>query len=131
MIAQVVIEDPKEALDNVLLMKYTLGWTCVGVFIVTAIAACIALFRPKVIPDERIRKRLYQFVILEIAGISVAVFGGLLDPKNLEKPALEAIERANQDAKDVAEAAADLNVSPSDDDFRPFPPRDATPFEAL
>lgn len=117
-IAQVVLESPKEAIDHVALMKYTIGWICVGVFLFTAIVACIALLFPVIIPDARMRKWLYKFLLGEVVLICVPLFSGLLNPKHVTSSAESAIREANG----VAEASANLNATAPSGEERPPPP---------
>jgi hypothetical protein len=119
-IAQVVLESPNQAIDHVALMKYTIGWICVGVFLFTAIVACIALLFPVIIPDARMRKWLYKFLLGEVVLICVALFSGLLqvNPKHVTSRAETAVKEANG----VAEASANLNATAPDGEERPAPP---------
>jgi hypothetical protein len=119
-IAQVVLESPKEAIDHLELMKYTIGWICVGVFLFTALVTCIALLFPVIIPDDRMRKWLYKFLLGEVVVISVLLFSGLLEvnPKGFTSKAESAVREANG----VAEASANLNATAPGGEERPPPP---------
>jgi high-affinity Fe2+/Pb2+ permease len=76
------LPDPTAVIDQVQLMKYAVGWTCVGVFIVTALAVCLAIFFPKIIPDAALRQRLYYSLVVEVVLICVGLFFGIvkIDP---------------------------------------------------
>lgn len=122
--AQVVLDSPQQVIDQVALMKYTIGWICVGVFFFTAIVACVALLFPNVIRDARMRKWLYKFLLGEIVVICVALFSGLLEvnPRHVTSRAENAVREANG----VAEASANLNAAaPRGEERTPPPDADA------
>lgn len=59
-------------------------FTCVGVFVATAIASVLDLFNLlKLAPD--IRKKLHAVLVVEIVGISIAAFSGLINPTRAVK----------------------------------------------
>lgn len=130
-IAIVISADPKEVIDPVKLMIYTIGWTCVGVFFVTAIAACIAIFRPDKIPDPNVRSWLFKSLVVETSAICLAAFSGLLNPGPLKSDALEGIRRANEKAIEVVEASQNTNVTQAVREERPLPPSEESAIDEL
>lgn len=61
-------------------MVLIIAFTCVGLFVATAIASGLDLFNLlKLAPD--IRKKLHAVLLVEIVGISVVAFAGFLNPK--------------------------------------------------
>jgi hypothetical protein len=69
-------------IDHEALMRLVIGWTCVGVFVCTAVITLLALVGVLNVEKE-VRDKLYTSLIVEIVVIAVAVFAGLIkiDPK--------------------------------------------------
>jgi hypothetical protein len=59
------------------LITLIIAYTCVGVFVATAVASVLNLFNVLELAAD-IRKKLHAALIVEIVGISVGVFGGFL-----------------------------------------------------
>ena len=77
-------------------MHLVIGWTCVGVFICTAVIAILStvgLLRV----DESFKKQLQTVLLVEVVVISVGVFLGLMkiDPRPVDQQ-LEAGQKAEQ-----------------------------------
>lgn len=62
------------------LIVLIIAFTCVGVFVATAIASMLNLFNLLKLATD-IRKKLHAVLIVEIVGIAVAAFAGFLNPK--------------------------------------------------
>lgn len=91
------------------LIVLIIAFTCVGVFVATAIASMLDLFNLlKLAPD--IRRKLHIVLIVEIVGIAVAVFGGFLNPA----PIAQSVERQRLELErqitDSTEAVLRANV---------------------
>jgi hypothetical protein len=59
------------------LITLIIAYTCVGVFVATAVASVLNLFNALKLAAD-IRKKLHTALIVEIVGIAVGVFGGFL-----------------------------------------------------
>jgi hypothetical protein len=59
------------------LITLIIAYTCVGVFVATAVASVLNLFNVLKLAAD-IRKKLHAALIIEIVAIAVGVFGGLL-----------------------------------------------------
>lgn len=64
------------------LMILVIAFTCVGLFVATAIASALDLFNLLKLARD-IRKKLHAVLLVEIVGISVAAFAGFLSPKRI------------------------------------------------
>lgn len=80
------------------IITLAIAYTCVGVFIATAIAAVLDMYNVFRLEPE-IRRRLYVVLIVEIVVIAVVSFKGFLDPstvveqvKNSKTPTQELLE---------------------------------------
>lgn len=77
-----------------------IAFTCVGVFIATAIASVLDLFNClKLAPD--IRKKLHAILLVEIVGISVGTFSGFLNPQTI-------VHKVESDKSQLKKETADL-----------------------
>lgn len=96
--------------DQVYLIQLIIGWTCVGVFVCTAIITLAAIVGLLNI-DEDIRKKLFAVLVLEIVAIGIAVFAGLMqvDPKPIAREITESAE-AQQVLRDL-ETPVTANVT--------------------
>ena len=63
--------------DPVYLMQLVIGWTCVGVFVCTAVITLLAVVRLITIDDD-LRNKLFAALIIEVVVIGVSVFSGLV-----------------------------------------------------
>lgn len=61
-----------------IIMQLTIGYTCVGVFVATALAVVLNLFNLIKIEDE-LKKKLHVVLILEIAALAVVSFSNLIE----------------------------------------------------
>jgi hypothetical protein len=79
---------------GVSVMQLVIGWTCVGVFICTAVIAILSTIG-WVNVDVDFKKQLQKVLIIEIVIICVGVFSGLvkIDPKPVDQQ-LEAGQKA-------------------------------------
>lgn len=76
--------------DIVLLI---IAFTCVGVFVATAVASVLDMFNLlKLAPD--IRTKLHVVLIVEIVGICITAFSGLISPRAIVKMA-DALQKDN------------------------------------
>jgi NAD/NADP transhydrogenase alpha subunit len=69
------------------LIVLIIAFTCVGVFVATAIASVLDLFNLLKLAAD-IQKKLHTVLIVGVVGIAVAAFGGFLNPK----PIVEKVE---------------------------------------
>ena len=60
------------------IMKLAIGYTCVGVFITTAIATVLSLFNVINLENE-IKSKLNKILLIEVVTISIAIFMGLMN----------------------------------------------------
>jgi hypothetical protein len=67
--------------DPIYVMRLIIGWTCVGVFIATALASILDLFGFMRLGKD-IRSRLHAVLLIEVVAIGISVFAGLvkIDP---------------------------------------------------
>jgi hypothetical protein len=85
------------------LITLIIAFTCVGVFIATAIATVLDLFN--LLQLERgIRKTLHKVLLAEIVVVSVAAYAGFLNPK----PIVRTMERVDGLEKEVTDATKAL-----------------------
>ena len=82
------------------LMQLVIGWTCVGVFVATAVITVLAVVRLITIDDD-LRNKLFTALIVEVVVIGVGVFSGLVK--------LDA-EPVNEELVAGSEAAATLTA---------------------
>jgi hypothetical protein len=76
------------------IIQLIVAYTCVGVFVATAIATVLNVFG-LISLEASLRKKLHTSLILEIAAIAVAAFAGLLNPK----PVVEQVRRMQEEIK--------------------------------
>jgi hypothetical protein len=89
-----------------------IAFTCVGLFIATAIASTLDLFNWfKLAPD--IRAKLHSVLVIEIVGICVAIFGGFLNPK----PIAEKVQSQKvQLEKQIADSTREIKRAEANED---------------
>ena len=69
-----------------MLYKLVIGWTCVGVFIATALLTLLALARIIKLADQMYLDRLFKVLILEVVAVCIAAFTGVLqNPDKVEE----------------------------------------------
>lgn len=78
---------------NTYLWKVIIGWTCVGIFVCTAVALILDILGLRFV-REGYRKVLVGALIVEIVVISVGWFGGILNPRTT--PVAEKIQALDQ-----------------------------------
>jgi hypothetical protein len=83
-------------------------WTCVGVFVATAVGVLLDLFKVIKLPGD-IRKTLYNVVLVEIAVVAVAAFSGVLNYRQLVKQA-ETAGDTSKDYERVLDFLSELKV---------------------
>jgi hypothetical protein len=59
-------------------MKLVIAWTCVGVFIATAVITLLALVRVIALAERKYLDRLFKLLVVEIVIVCVAFFGNWL-----------------------------------------------------
>lgn len=90
------------------IMKLTIAWTCVGVFIATAVITLLALVRVIKLAEARYLNRLFGLLVVEIVALCVTYFAGML-----RAPA--AVER---DISTTATALTERKLHPLIRDYR-------------
>lgn len=69
-----------------MLIRLVIAWSCVGVFIATAIVTLLALVKVIELADKKYLDRLFTVLILEVVGIAVGVFAGFVQlPATVER----------------------------------------------
>ena len=96
------------------LITLAIAYTCLGVFIATAIAAVLDMFNFLRLAPE-IRKRLHVVLIVEIVVIAVVSFKGFLDPSTVVDQ-VKSINTANQElsnyvAKSTKHSESDVQTA--------------------
>ena len=72
--------------ETCMLIRLVIAWSCVGVFIATAIVTLLALVRVIELADKKYLDRLFMVLIVEVVGIAVGVFAGFVQlPTTVEK----------------------------------------------
>jgi uncharacterized membrane protein YcgQ (UPF0703/DUF1980 family) len=105
------------------IMKLVIAWTCVGVFIATAVITLLALVRVIALAEKKYLDRLFKLLVVEIVVVSVAFFGNWLrTPAAVE----EGIQARTADAVST-ETARGMNESyaPMVAEYRQYVARDA------
>jgi hypothetical protein len=102
---------------QIYLIQLIIGWTCVGVFVATALITLLSIVGLVQI-DPDIRNKLFTGLVLEVVAIGIAVFAGLLqvDPKPIAQEIAESV-RAQQTLQEIettvtANATADGPATP-------------------
>ena len=96
------------------LITLAIAYTCLGVFIATAIAAVLDMFNFLRLAPE-VRKRLHVVLIIEIVVIAVVSFKGFLDPSTVVDQ-VKSINTANQElsnyvAKSTKTSESDVHTA--------------------
>jgi hypothetical protein len=69
-----------------MLLRLVLGWTCVGVFIATAIITLLALVKIIKLADKKYLDRLFAILIVEVIVVGVGAFTGFVQgPAKVEE----------------------------------------------
>jgi hypothetical protein len=69
-----------------MLIRLVIAWTCIGIFIATAIVTLLALVKVIELAEKKYLDRLFTVLILEVVGIGVGVFAGFVQlPATVEK----------------------------------------------
>ena len=69
-----------------MLIRLVIAWSCIGVFIATAIVTLLALVKVIELADKKYLDRLFTVLILEVVGIAVGVFAGFVQlPTTVER----------------------------------------------
>lgn len=86
---------------QIYLIQLIIGWTCVGVFVATAVITLLSIVGLLQI-DPDIRNKLFTGLVLEVVAIGIAVFAGLLqvDPKPISQEIAESV-RAQQTLQEI------------------------------
>lgn len=71
-------------------------FTCVGVFVATAIASVLDLFNLLKLASD-IRKKLHTVLLVEIVGISLAAFSGFMNPSKVVKK-FDSVQKENTES---------------------------------
>jgi hypothetical protein len=67
-------------------IQLTIAWTCVGIFIATAIITLLALVGVLKLADKKYLDRLVKVLIVEVSAACIAAFTGVLElPRTVEK----------------------------------------------
>jgi len=93
------------------LWQLIIGWTCVGVFVCTAVITVLAIVGLLRI-DRDIRNQLFAALVLEIVAIGVAVFAGLVkvDPKPVAQEITASVQ-AQQTLREI-DTVVTANATP-------------------
>lgn len=93
------------------LMQLVVGWTCVGVFVSTAVITVLALVRIIQIDPQHLN-RLFAALIIEVVAVSVATFGGLLkfDTEPINKDLAQGVV-AQQQLEATSDVLASIETS--------------------
>lgn len=81
------------------LIQLSIAYTCLGVFIFTAVATCLSLIGWVEFTDKSQQKKLFYALIIEVVFIAVTFFGGVLkfDPKSVSTQAEKSILKSAQE----------------------------------
>jgi hypothetical protein len=113
------------------MLELVIAWTCVGVFIATALLTLLAVAGVIQLADKRYTDRLFKVLIVEIVGICIGAFTGSIElPSTVEErcvsvgreqaieklePELErVIERAKEQGRLLERQARGETLSPTD-----------------
>jgi len=67
------------------MIQLVIAWTCVGVFVATAIITLLALVGVIRLAEKKYLDRLFKVLILEIVGVCIGIFAGKIElPKAVE-----------------------------------------------
>jgi putative ubiquitin-RnfH superfamily antitoxin RatB of RatAB toxin-antitoxin module len=88
------------------MLQLTIAWTCVGIFIATAIITLLALIGMLKLADKKYLDRLVKVLIVEVCAACVAAFTGQVElPSTVEKRVEDAgHERAAKEIEPKVEA---------------------------
>src|SRR4030095_5640359 len=91
------------------IMKLVIAWTCVGVFIATAIITLLALVGVIRLADRKYLNRLFTLLVSEIAVVSVAFFASWLQAPDKVQAAIETKTETQTAERVSVDTAAALN----------------------
>lgn len=67
------------------MIQLVVAWTCVGIFIATAVITLLALVRVIRLAEKKYLDRLFKALILEVVAICLGIFTGKIElPKRVE-----------------------------------------------
>lgn len=80
------------------MIQLVIAWTCVGIFIATAVITLLALVRVIRLAEKKYLDRLFKALILEVVGICIAIFTGRIElPERVEQRYVEKGEEAGRE----------------------------------
>lgn len=104
---------------QIYLLQLVVGWTCVGVFVCTAIMTLLAMAGLlKMDPDER--RKLFTILIVEVVVVGVALFANLIQVN--PAPVQEEVQAAAAAEQTVQTLSPSLPLEPNDPQRRPQHP---------
>ncbi|HEX5135594.1 MAG TPA: hypothetical protein VFY93_01350 [Planctomycetota bacterium] len=72
------------------MIQLVIAWTCVGVFIATALITLLALVRVIRLAEKKYLDRLFKALVLEIVAVCIGIFTGKIElPKAVEDRVME------------------------------------------
>lgn len=75
------------------MIQLTIAWTCVGIFIATALLTLLALVGVIKLAEKKYLDRLFKVLVLEVCTVCVGMFTGYVElPSTVEKRVEEAGE---------------------------------------
>ncbi len=75
------------------MIQLVIAWTCVGVFVATALLTLLAVSGLMKLADKKYTDRLFKVLVVEIVGICLAVFTGKIElPGTVEQRCVDAGE---------------------------------------
>jgi len=81
------------------MIALVIAWTCVGVFIATALLTLLALAKVIELADKKYLDRLFAVLVVEIVAIAVGVFAGAVElPGTVEKRCVAEGEKGGRKA---------------------------------
>lgn len=90
------------------MIQLVIAWTCVGVFVATALLTLLAVGGLIKLAEKKYTDRLFKVLVVEIVGICLAVFTGKIElPGTVEQRCVDAGEVKGRTAA-VAEIKPEL-----------------------
>jgi hypothetical protein len=72
------------------MIQLVIAWTCVGIFIATAVITLLALVRVIRLAEKKYLDRLFKALVLEVVAICLGIFTGKIElPERVEKRYVE------------------------------------------
>jgi hypothetical protein len=79
------------------MIQLVIAWTCVGIFIATAVITLLALVRVIRLAEKKYLDRLFKALVLEVVAICLGIFTGKIElPERVEKRYVEKGEEAGR-----------------------------------